>query len=541
MAESRNSKDPLTVADVVAFLKRYQQDEPFESLAKKEDALNFLQLIFAPLQRCFAVSSGKPLSKPGPGTSNSSRANRKRIEDITKDQLQIPKIIASNIEAYKEDAALFWDQPIKTSSAYCSQEKRQDRLRTFIDGALRLRGELEKHTILHRFVCVSIYASFTAVFPTAIRITSHKVRLILEYAGVKATDENIEAFTKLVQGGRNRERFCKQLQADACVEENTSPETVNNKTTEGFALAKFRFTEVDYGPLFLLGIPDQIWDGSQGLEKQDVQSSIQYLQSLLKAWSERVKATSLAKKLLDFHFDLFWDIDGPPLFHEGPLENRDDPCVNKCVLSLDLVSPSIEQAIHPLSPSKRSIEDNAALCSKRPRKLGNKRAQHPHHDSFAAIERGRDGSPVPAQGRSSPIVFPELDSSEIPSLRYVDSAQQRLVQTISPAAHLVPSVQTPSINKDLAFSEQPYTSCFSTFEPRAMRNDGAMLQGDLSVDIDNNLILDPSQFVGFPDPAGDPSQLAGFPDFVLDPSQFAGLGADFTLNTAQTTEFPNLF
>ncbi|XP_044717159.1 uncharacterized protein HRG_09428 [Hirsutella rhossiliensis] len=79
----------------------------------------FLEQIFLPLQGVFTASPhGRPIYNTVAATSNSSRANRKRIEGITQDRLQMPRMVASNFEAYDENAALFWDQPAESLPAY---------------------------------------------------------------------------------------------------------------------------------------------------------------------------------------------------------------------------------------------------------------------------------------------------------------------------------------------------------------------------------------------------------------------------------------
>ncbi|PHH88083.1 hypothetical protein CDD83_8031 [Cordyceps sp. RAO-2017] len=279
---NQGGKDPLTIAHIVEFLKRYPQNEFFETLLMKEEAVEFFQRLLIPLRSVFMKHElGSTASR------NSSTANRKRIKSITK--VRTRESIYSEFPKWQASPATFWEESIEPLR-HISQNNRLDHLRIFLEKAFQRTPQFERQIVLHRFVCVSIYQSFRRAYP-AIRIKERNVHEFLVCAGVST--EYASACLELIRGGRSRTTFCQKLQVDG--------RDAARYTEQEFTV------DVDYGPLFILEIPDQIWDRRGSLEGRDLDDAINYLRAVdVSNWSETSGARSTAKLVLDFHQHLLW-------------------------------------------------------------------------------------------------------------------------------------------------------------------------------------------------------------------------------------------
>ncbi|KJZ69600.1 hypothetical protein HIM_11014 [Hirsutella minnesotensis 3608] len=291
---NQGEKDPLTIAHIVEFLKCYPQDESFETLLMKEEVVEFFQRLLVPLKSIFTKHGLSSTTN-----RNSSTANRNRIKSITK--IRARQSIFSEFPKWQATPATFWEESVEPLQHISqNQADRLDHLRIFLEKACQRTPQFERQIVLQRFVCVSIYQSFRRLYP-AIRIKETNVREFLGCAGVST--EYTLACLDLIRGGRSRTTFCQRLQADG--------RTTARHTEQGFT------ADVDFGPLFILEIPDQIWDRRSSLEGRDLDDSIGYLQSInVSSWSETSGARSTAKIVLDFHQHLLWtDRDPPHLSH----------------------------------------------------------------------------------------------------------------------------------------------------------------------------------------------------------------------------------
>lgn len=229
MALATGSQGRLTIAHVVEFLSCFPQDDLFETLSNKEEAVEFLQQLYVPLRSVFAKRGSSSSSR-----SNGSAANCKRIKSITKPE--IPESISSRFPEWRATPNKFWEQAFEEASIESvrsiEKQHRKDVLRIFLTKAFLQAPQLERQLIHNRFVCVSIYQSFSRLFP-ADRILEGNVEKFLDYAGVSREDTSL--CVRLIRGGRSRKMFCQKLQAF----------TKNDVSTK-----------VDFGPLFILELPD---------------------------------------------------------------------------------------------------------------------------------------------------------------------------------------------------------------------------------------------------------------------------------------------
>ncbi|KAM4066782.1 hypothetical protein HRG_012170 [Hirsutella rhossiliensis] len=302
--------EPPTIGQVVDVLSTYSPDDSFDTLKRDDKNHELLRRIYFRLQDLFKTSKTR------------SEANRDRIKAIQKCELD--REIADRFPIWNRNPLEFWENSIEALPKYGQFPKpRKERLRIFYEGALQLKTQFKVQVIMWRFITVSAYRHFRRKYPGKI-ISKPKVRKFLTYLGLLVSGDSVQRFANLLLSGQRRKRFCQELQAAGQKAGNDTAyggqEGGNSSVAGGrgdnpsntnMGNAKSS-AEVDYGPLFLHSIPDNMhsWDAANGLVAQESESSMEYLLSIgITEWSEDSGCRAAGNRLIGFHEVLIWAED----------------------------------------------------------------------------------------------------------------------------------------------------------------------------------------------------------------------------------------
>ncbi|KAM4066716.1 hypothetical protein HRG_012150 [Hirsutella rhossiliensis] len=218
---------PITNGEVIEFLKTLPRQNPFGFFDGEKPG--FLRQIYLPLRQVF-------------GQPSFSRANFLKIQQIT--HLEIPNSISSHFPRWLEKPIDFWENFIDELPRY-SQEKIEDRARTFLQSAALLDKQIDHQRIFRRFT-----------FQTS---DSKIINPDLEHKHPDISPSDIEIYGSIIRRGKRLVDFCRTVDVGD-----------DNDVTHG--------ETNDFGPLFFLIIPDSIWE-NKGLLATDWTSTIHHLRS----------------------------------------------------------------------------------------------------------------------------------------------------------------------------------------------------------------------------------------------------------------------
>ncbi|KAM4064201.1 hypothetical protein HRG_007196 [Hirsutella rhossiliensis] len=253
MALPNRNRHCTTVAQLVEFLRGFPQDDTVDVLLSRKEVKKFLQ----PLFRTSGPASAK-------SRSNGFVANLKRIQQIK--EFNIPESISSRFQIWKESPSSFWEQAYREVSTRSDQfnetSHRENVIHDFLTRAFEQDTWLEFGILHHRF----------------------NVEKFLEAACVDTSCT--PKCAKIIRGGRYRKKFGEKLQD----------------------LAKQDPEGIDYGPLFVLDLPDPIWDGKIPFDGRALDEALSLLhQAGISDWTEKSGSRSLAGTLLKHQDDLLWN------------------------------------------------------------------------------------------------------------------------------------------------------------------------------------------------------------------------------------------
>ncbi|OAA35579.1 hypothetical protein BBO_08608 [Beauveria brongniartii RCEF 3172] len=293
------------VGQLIECLQTYSPDEPLETV-NHELLQSMLRTLRTILQR------------------PRSARNLEKIRAI--DGCYLDNEIYRHFPQWERDPATFWEPPAEAFPAYCSLSGKAERLRAFFSHALVLEVEFKVRQIQWRFVTIMAFKHFERRHPRA-NLKTDKVRDYLLEIGLEATETNVSRCHHVITSGKRRTEFCQKLQvvsveqAQADREENQHP--------------------VNYGPMFMSSIPDDLWDNKDGCRGSTVDDCLAYLLSLeAGTWTTDVGCESLARRLIAFHDDLIWrDVTQLTINQDFPSNGREDTA------SPQLAGPMLEQVI----------------------------------------------------------------------------------------------------------------------------------------------------------------------------------------------------
>ncbi|KAK2600328.1 hypothetical protein QQS21_004969 [Conoideocrella luteorostrata] len=273
------------IGQVVNYLQSYSPDEPLDTVSH-----DFLRAILRKLRNILERSS--------------SELNCDKIQAI--EECCVDNKVSEHFECWRNDPSEFWELSLailpKNSGLHGTKEK----LRIFFHGALKLDIQLKIRRIHWRFLTISAHAYFRRQYPTG-KITDKKVRHFLQELCLSASDNEVSRCMSILTGGQRRTEFCRSLQVAGQNAMEKIKGCAGTNESANHDPAKKQET-IDYGPMFLDTIPDDIWDKKNGLYGYQAKASIAHLLSIkIQQWSAESGCEALATKLLAFHERFIWN------------------------------------------------------------------------------------------------------------------------------------------------------------------------------------------------------------------------------------------
>ncbi|PHH59602.1 hypothetical protein CDD81_2840 [Ophiocordyceps australis] len=271
--------DPITNGEVIDILRRLPRQNPFGLFdGEKPD---FLRQIYLPLHRLF----GRP---------SFSRTNFMKVQQIT--HLEVPNSISNQFPRWLEKPLDFWENFTDELPRY-SQEEIEARARAFLQSAALLERQIDNQRIFRRFVAVSAYRLFRRATPTSsTRILNSNIERFLNLVGFQDSETGFETYGSIIRRGKRLADFCRA--AEVGEDDGVTHGEIN-----------------DFGPLFLLDLPDSIWE-SKGLLANDWTSAIQHLQTKnIQKVTQQSNAKRVASHLLNYHLSFIWTRNLDPGCH----------------------------------------------------------------------------------------------------------------------------------------------------------------------------------------------------------------------------------
>ncbi|XWW95816.1 hypothetical protein V2A60_003784 [Cordyceps javanica] len=216
---------------------------------------------------------------------------------LTINALSIHEDVKRQFNSWINEPSTFWHPESYGVEKYSERISASEKAQAFYLEVLGLRGEVEKHKVRWRLSTISAYLDYDRV--SSERITTLQVKQYLEKLQCSANEQDVQKCKEILSGGRRRFEFCQRTGA----------------TTDG--------RKGCYGPMFLEGIPDEIWEKRNGMVKLDAEALQTHLGKLkIQSWSESSRCNEVTEKLLQFNENLFSDSTRPTRADRAPGQNK---------------------------------------------------------------------------------------------------------------------------------------------------------------------------------------------------------------------------
>ncbi|KAK5994251.1 hypothetical protein PT974_05189 [Cladobotryum mycophilum] len=208
-----------------------------------------------------------------------SEASEVSSDTDSLEKTKISKNIRSQFQKWIEDPRSFWDESIEPLQLTIQQNVTSN-LQKFFKHEAKSKSLLDVQIIQRRLGCVLMHDSFKRHYPRPLlQISKGHIKGFLEKIGISQNCTAI--YLERIRRGQKCIEFCKRIQSDG--------------------------GKLDYGPLFLDGLPDAIWDTDQTHYRNKFSEEMEYLKSKdISTWSQNSGARLVAELTLNYLQQFIW-------------------------------------------------------------------------------------------------------------------------------------------------------------------------------------------------------------------------------------------